>query len=60
MANVEELGKEGENFLKMTHYTDLDDLAKINANTYMRGLQDGMRLAEKSGSGTAKQELVPV
>ena len=50
----------GENFLKTTHYTDLDDLAKINANTYMRGLQDGMRLAEKSGNGTAKPELVPV
>lgn len=60
MANVEELRKEGENFLKMTHYKDLDDLAKINANTYMRGLQDGMRLAEKNGNGTMKPELVPV
>lgn len=58
MANIEELKKDGERFLNTTNYEDLDDLAKINVNTYMRGLKEGMRLAEKSRD--AKKELATV
>lgn len=58
MANIEELKKDGERFLSTTNYEDLDDLAKINVNTYMRGLKEGMRLAEKSRD--AKKELATV
>lgn len=58
-TNIEELKKDGERFLNTTNYEDLDDLAKINVNTYMRGLKEGMRLAEKSRD-TAKKELAAV
>ena len=57
-TNIEELKKDGERFLNTTNYEDLDDLAKINVNTYMRGLKEGMRLAEKSRD--AKKELATV
>ena len=59
MANIEELKKDGARFLNTTHYADLDDLAKINANTYMQGLREGMRLAEKSRDAE-KKELAAV
>ena len=55
VEKIKDLQEEGERFLQKSHYEELDDLAKINANTYMRGLKEGMRIAEKS-----RKESVPV
>lgn len=49
MNRVEELKSEGQQFLDCG-YRDLDDSAKLVANSYMRGLKDGKRLAENAQS----------
>ena len=50
MQKLEALKEEGQRFLEDTGYGKLDDLAMINANTYMRGLKEGMRLAQAAGA----------
>ena len=45
MQMMEELKAEGQQFLD-GGYQELDEPAKMIANSYMRGLKDGKRLAE--------------
>ena len=53
MKKLEELKTEGQKFLD-GGYQDLDDAAKLIANSYMRGLKDGKRLAEQAGDTERK------
>lgn len=57
MANYEEVVKECNSFLDGTGYRDLPEAAKLQVNTYMRGLKDGLRIAKESGE---KKEPVAV
>lgn len=57
MANYEEVVKECNSFLDGTGYRDLPEAAKLQVNTYMRGLKDGMKIAQESGE---KKEPVAV
>lgn len=45
MQRLKSLEEEGQRFLEDTGYGELDDLAKMNANAYMKGLKDGKALA---------------
>lgn len=58
MLRLEELKDEGQKFLTDYHYADLDDLAKMSVNTYMKGLIDGRRLAVSEAG--KKSELAAV
>lgn len=56
MANFEELRREGEDF-RNSGFTELPKPAQLQVLTYMRGLQDGMKIAQESGE---KKEPVAV
>lgn len=56
MANLEELRREGEDF-RDSGFTDLPETAQLQVLTYMRGLKDGMKIAQESGE---KKEPVAV
>lgn len=47
MKSFEELKREGEDF-RDSGFADLPEIAKLQVNTYMRGLRDGMKLAKES------------
>ena len=57
MAKYEEMVKECNYFLDEKGYRDLPEAAKLQVNTYMRGLRDGMKIAQESGD---KKEPVAV
>ena len=57
MAQYEEMVKECNYFLDEKGYRDLPEAAKLQVNTYMRGLRDGMKIAQESGD---KKEPVAV
>lgn len=57
MAKYEEMVKECNYFLDEKGYRDLPEAAKLQVNTYMRGLRDGMKIAQESGE---KKEPVAV
>ena len=57
MAQYEEMVKECNYFLDEKGYRDLPEAAKLQVNTYMRGLRDGMKIAQESGE---KKEPVAV
>ncbi|MCM1190637.1 MAG: hypothetical protein NC541_15260 [bacterium] len=46
MLRLEELKEEGCQFLKESQFEELNDLAKMNANAYIKGLFDGQKLKE--------------
>lgn len=51
-TDLKRLEDEGREFLTGYRYAELDDIAKMNANAYMRGMVDGRRLAAlKDGKG---------
>lgn len=56
MLILEELKEDGRKFLDEYRCDELDDLAKMNANAYMRGLLDGGRLVLSRSA--QKQELI--
>ena len=56
MANFEELRREGEDF-RNSGFTELPEPAQMQVLTYMRGLRDGMKIAQESGE---KKEPVAV
>lgn len=56
LANFEELRREGEDF-RDSGFTELPKPAQLQVLTYMRGLQDGMKIAQESGE---KKEPVAV
>ena len=57
MAQYEEMVKECNYFLDEKGYRELPEAAKLQVNTYMRGLRDGMKIAQESGE---KKEPVAV
>lgn len=57
MAQYEEMVKECNYFLDEKGYRELPEAAKLQVNTYMRGLRDGMKIAQESGD---KKEPVAV
>lgn len=57
MAQYEEMVKECNYFLDEKGYRELPEAAKLQVNTYMRGLRDGMKIARESGE---KKEPVAV
>ena len=56
MKNFEELRSEGEDF-RNSGFTELPKPAQLQVLTYMRGLQDGMKIAQEVGD---KKEPVAV
>lgn len=48
MAKYEEMVKDCNYFLDEKGYRDLPEAAKLQVNTYMRGLKDGLKLAKES------------
>ncbi|MCM1026490.1 MAG: hypothetical protein NC432_08625 [Roseburia sp.] len=46
LLKLEVLKEEGLQFLKESQYEELDVLAKMNANAYIKGLYDGQKLKE--------------
>ena len=56
LANFEELRREGEDF-RNSGFTELPEPAQMQVLTYMRGLRDGMKIAQESGE---KKEPVAV
>lgn len=56
MANLEQLKREGEEF-RDSGFAELPKPAQIQVLTYMRGLRDGMKIAQESGD---KKEPVAV
>lgn len=57
MAKYEEMVKDCNCFLDEKGYRELPEAAKLQVNTYMRGLRDGMKIAQESGE---KKEPVAV
>ena len=56
MENLEELRREGEEF-RDSGFADLPESAQLQVMTYMRGIKDGMKIAQESGE---KKEPVAV
>lgn len=57
MLKYEDILKDCNFFLDETGYRDLPEVCKIQVNTYMRGLKDGLTLAHKTDH---EPELVAV
>lgn len=57
MAKYDEIVRDCNYFLDEKGYRDLPEAAKLQVNTYMRGLRDGMKIAQESGD---KKEPVAV
>lgn len=57
-TELKRLEDEGREFLTDYRYAELDDIAKMNANAYMRGMVDGRRLeALRTGKGADGAKL---
>lgn len=57
LTQYEEMVRDCNDFLDEKGYRDLPEAAKLQVNTYMRGLRDGMKIARESGD---KKEPVAV
>lgn len=57
MEKYEEMVRDCSYFLDEKGYRELPEAAKLQVNTYMRGLRDGMKIAQESGE---KKEPVAV
>lgn len=48
MTQYEEMVRDCNYFLDEKGYRDLPEAAKLQVNTYMRGLKDGLKIAKES------------